>query len=246
MSGILFLSLHVVIYTPCILANAAAHVKLELTLRMYGTQCARAIYHAILIYSKHNHYHESTSIVCSLLFSSAAAIHLDGTVLESGRNGTDVVLLSVAYIQQAVIFPEDNGLLRRIAYVETRDGLDGHPKSSPSGSEDGRDRSGIWAVRRDSFTNIQTSSDSDIIQKRDQIKLAFGVDWEAVQWSELNNPFYSALAARLVLFTAPQNIPHDRETLAQFWRDHYNVHGSVEDFMSAVKYLEGKNGLLSL
>ena len=178
-----------------------------------------------------------------IFFSSAVAIHLDGSVLESGRNGTDVVLLSVAYIQQASIFADDSKLLRRIAYVETRDGLDGDLKSSPSGSEDGRDRGGIWAVRRDSFTNTQTSSDSDIVQKRDQIERAFSVDWEAVQWSELNKPFYSALAARLVLFTASQTIPHDRNITvqAQFWKDHYNVDGSVNDFIGIVKSLEGKN-----
>ena len=174
-----------------------------------------------------------------IFFSSTVAIRLDGSVLESGRNGTDVVLLSVAYIQQAAVFADDNKLLRRIAYVETRDGLD---RDLKSGSEDGRDRGGIWAVRRDSFTNTQTSSDSEIVQKRDQIERTFGVNWEAAQWSELNKPFYSALAARLVLFSASQNVPNDNDlmTQAQFWKYHYNVDGSVNDFVRITKHLEGK------
>ena len=123
-----------------------------------------------------------------LFTSFVAAIQLDDSVLESGRNGTDVVLLSVAYIEREVIFAEDNGLLRRIAYVETRDGF----SSLTSG-----DRGGIWAVGEELFTNTQTSNDSDVVRRREQIKIVFDVDWEAVQWSELNKPFYSALAARL-------------------------------------------------
>ena len=175
-----------------------------------------------------------------LLFSSAVAIHLDGTVLESGRNGTDVVLLSVAYIQQAVIFPEDNGLLRRIAHFETRDGsVDPNARNGGLTSGNG---GGIWAVGEELFTNTQTSGDSDVVRIREQIMPVLGVDWEAVQWSELNKPFYSALAARLVLFTAPQNIPNDTDLMAQavFWRDHYHANGSVRDFIIAMKHLEGK------
>ena len=170
------------------------------------------------------------------LFSVVTAIHLDVSVLESGRNGTDVVLLSVAYIQQAVIFPEDNGLLRRIAYVETRDGLDPNARNSSGNS------GGIWTVREELFTNTQTNSYSDVVRIREQIMLVLGVDWGAVQWNELNKPFYSALAARLVLFTAPQNIPNDTDLMAQavFWRDHYHANGSVKDFIIAMKHLQGK------
>ena len=38
--------------------------------------------------------------------------------------GTPVVLVTVARIQQARIFPDDERLLRRVAHAETRDGLD--------------------------------------------------------------------------------------------------------------------------
>ena len=169
------------------------------------------------------------------LFSSfVAAIQLDDSVLESGRNGSDVVLLSVAYIERAVIFAQDNGLLRRIAYVETRDGF----STLTSGN-----RGGIWAVGEEQFTNTQTSNDSDVVRKREQLMIVFNLDWEAVQWSDLNKPFYSALAARLVLFSASQSIPNDTDLMAQaqFWRDHYHAKGSVKDFIIAMKHLEGKN-----
>ena len=169
-------------------------------------------------------------VLAVLNFALAFAIQLDDSVLQGGRGGTDVVLLSVAYIQQAAIFPNDNGLLRRIAYVETRDGfLMDH--SSTSG--------GIWAVGEEAFTNTQTISDSDFVVKLRQINATFGVDWEAVQWSELNKPFYSALAARLVLFTASENIPSDTEVSdqAQFWKAHYNSEGSEEKFLRSVQII---------
>ena len=167
-------------------------------------------------------------VLAFLNFALALAIQLDDSVLQGGRGGTDVVLLSVAYMQQAAIFPNDNGLLRRIAYVETRDGfLMDH--NSTSG--------GIWAVRKEAFTNTQTISDSDFVVKRRHIYATFGVDWEAVQWSELNKPFYSALAARLVLFTAPRNIPSDTEDQAQFWKHHYNTEGSEEKFLRSVEII---------
>ena len=169
-------------------------------------------------------------VLAVLNFALALAIQLDDSVLQDGRGGTDVVLLSVAYIQQTAIFPDENGLLRRIAYVETRDGfLMDH--SSTSG--------GIWAVGEEAFTNTQTIRDFDFGVKLRQIMLVFGVDWEAVQWNELNKPFYSALAARLVLFTASGNIPSDTEVSdqAQFWKDHYSSEGSEEKFLRSVQII---------
>ena len=167
-------------------------------------------------------------VLAVLNLSLALAIQLDDSVLRGGRGGTDVVLLSVAYMQQAAIFPNDNGLLRRIAYVETRDGflMDHHSTNG-----------GIWAVGEEAFTKTQTISDSDFVVKRRHINATFGVDWEAVQWSELNKPFYSALAARLVLFTVSRNIPSDTEDQAQFWKHHYNTEGSVKKFLRSVQII---------
>ena len=43
-------------------------------------------------------------------------------ILEDGSNGTAAVLFAVARVWESSIFPNDNDLLRRIAYVETKDG----------------------------------------------------------------------------------------------------------------------------
>ena len=63
-------------------------------------------------------------LLATIILSRAGAVKVDDAVLEEGANGTAVVLLSIAHIQQAAIFPDDNEMLRRTAYVETRDGSD--------------------------------------------------------------------------------------------------------------------------
>ena len=181
------------------------------------------------------------SIMSGLVFTlflaclvSAVQLHVDDSVLESGRYGTDVVLLSIAYVQQAEIFTDNSKLLQRIAYVETQDGSD------RGAFNEGRN-GGIWAVREDTFTSTQSGTDPLLVRKREQIMVIFGINWEAVQWSELNKPLYSALAAQLVLFAAQDSIPSDSDEIAQaqFWKDNYNADGIVQDFIIASKYLEG-------
>ena len=152
-------------------------------------------------------------------------------MLENGRSGTDVVLLSIAYIHQVAIFQDDNNLLRRIAFVETKDGS----------YLDAFNQRNIWAVDEDTLLTTQVNK-TIFFQKHEEIKHLFGIEWKTVQWSELNKPLYSALAARLVLFIAPEDIPSSEAVpaQAQFWRDHYNGDGSVNDFMRAANKLEGK------
>ena len=74
-------------------------------------------------------------LVAAIVSFRVEAVEVDEAVLEEGANGTAVVLLSIAHIQQAAIFPDDNEMLRRIAYVETRDGSD--PDTYSEGNYDG-------------------------------------------------------------------------------------------------------------
>ena len=173
----------------------------------------------------------------AIVFSRVGAVEVNEAVLEEGANGTAVVLLSIAHIQQAAIFPDDNEMLRRIAYVETRDGSD--PDTYSEGNY-----GGIWAVREAAFENTKDTSNTLLALKHEQIVQQFGIDWGRVEFSELRKPFYSALAARLVLFAAPRAIPSNTDVAAQaqFWRENYNSAGSVDDFIGATNELQGKIG----
>ena len=179
------------------------------------------------------------SLVLTLFLASlpvpAQQIDVNDSVLESGRYGTDVVLLSVAYVQQAVLFPDHSKLLQRIAYVETRDGTDQEAFNEGTNG-------GIWAVKEDAFTSTQIGTGPLLVQMREQIMLTFGINWKAVQWNKLSIPLYSALAAQLVLFAGEGNIPSDTDIMAQglFWLQNYNADGILQDFINAAKRLEGK------
>ena len=169
-----------------------------------------------------------------IVFSRVGAIEVDEAVLEEGAKGTAVVLLSIAHIQQAAIFPDDNEMLRRIAYVETRDGSDSDTYSEGN-------YGGIWAVNEDAFENTKDTSNALLALKHEQIAQQFGIDWGRVEFSELRKPIYSALAARLVLFAAPRAIPSrtDVAAQAQFWRENYDFGRCSSDFIGATNKLQG-------
>ena len=161
-------------------------------------------------------------------------MEVNEAVLINGANGTAVVLLSIAHIQQAAIFSDDNEILRRIAYAETRDGSDLDTYSEGN-------YGGIWAVSEVAFENSKDTSMPLLALKHKQIIQQFGIDWLFVPMNELRKPFYSALAARLVLYAAPRAIPSDTdiEAQAQFWRENYNSAGSLDDFIGATNELQG-------
>ena len=154
---------------------------------------------------------------------------------QEGAAGSEATLLSVASIQQSGVFGDDNELLRRIAYTETRDGtLSSTYRSGYHG--------GIWAVDEAQFLRTKdTAQNTRLPAKFQQIQLHFGISWPSVQWRELRKPLYSALAARLVLYIAPLSIPpaDDLPTQAQFWVAHYNSDGDASSFVTTSSGLQG-------
>jgi hypothetical protein len=118
------------------------------------------------------------------------ALSVDRTV-EQGASGADVVL---ATIESSGVFNSDKRILRRIAYVETRDGA----ASPPNG--------GIWNASQEAFE--ETQQNSLLSQLKLQINVAFSTEltqsnvnsYESLQWEDLRQPLWSALAARLTLF----------------------------------------------
>lgn len=156
-----------------------------------------------------------------------------------GAYGTSVVTATVSRIQQSGIFSSDNELLRRIAYVETRDGTD------PETYRDDYD-GGIWAVNLDLLEATQnTTQYQGLINLHLDISANFFIQWSSVQWSDLRRPLYSALAARLYMYTVPP-IPMSSEIQSQaiYWRTHYNLLGNTSDFVALVNELEAQRGLL--
>ena len=152
---------------------------------------------------------------------------LDERILQHGSNGTAAVLLTVAYIEQSSVFADDNGMLRRIAYAETRDGTRAHQN--------------IWAVDQEALEQTQLSNHPTLNVKHNLIALELDIEWNTVELEDLQLPLYSAIAARLLLFLAPGRLPdsNDIEGQARFWKQYYNTNGSVSDFIGDAYELEG-------
>ncbi len=102
--------------------------------------------------------------------------------------GTDVVLACVRLIQNVDHFEDDQGLLRKIAFVETEDGESAFTYAP--------DRGGIWGVSKEAFeaTKFALSPVTSYV-----ILNLFQIDWSSVVWDDLRKPLHSALAARLHL-----------------------------------------------
>ena len=166
--------------------------------------------------------------------SSTVCAQLEESLLQERGTGAPVVLLSVVRIRQSGIFSDDNDLLPRIAYTETRDG---------TASDTYRDgyHGGIWAIDESAFLSTQnTAADPSLTGIFEYIQEEFGIYWPSATWSDLRKPFYSALAARLVLFTTHMTIPAktDVQGQANFWVRYYNPGGSNSNFTSAItRYL---------
>ena len=152
-----------------------------------------------------------------------------------GAAGSEATLLSIGSIQQSGVFGDDNELLRRIAYTETRDGtLTDTYRSGYHG--------GIWAVDEVQFLKTKNVTQyTRLPAKFQQIQIHFEINWLSVQWRELRKPLYSALAARLVIYIAPRSIPtaDDLPGQAQFWVTHYNRNGDASAFVTTSSGLEG-------
>ena len=149
--------------------------------------------------------------------------------------GTNVVSATVALIQRSGIFPCDNRIIRRLAYVESRDGED--PETFRSGYN-----GGIWQVDEEIFQetlNLVQAEEFKEIEER--IYRSFSIRWHSVEWAELHIPLYSALAASI--FFAHFSIPNSGDVIGQgrVWKDsayNINITDTVEGFVTLINDLE--------
>lgn len=106
--------------------------------------------------------------------------------------GSRVVEAVVGLIQQSSIFPSDNMLLRRVAYVESKDGTESFTYRS---GYDG----GIWQMDQTAFLGtMDVTSHPELRDKYNMIASRLGIEWTSVLWSDLRKPLFSGLAARLL------------------------------------------------
>ncbi len=188
------------------------------------------------------------SALCLLVCLGRCWVQGVDLTLTVGETGKAVVQAVVAKIEASEIFPTDNRLLRRIAYVESKDGT--LTKFSTCQNHNG----GIWQVHVDEAAFMR-SKDPMLLDLHSRIKDNFEdvgpIEWIDVAWCDLRKPFYSGLAARLLLhisstqeaFPAAGNISGQ----AAYWKKHFNGDdsGTVEEFVNTLEDLEAESMLLT-
>ena len=171
-----------------------------------------------------------------ILFLSAFQLSTQQGVdrtLEREATGADVVRAVSNRIQ--AVFGDDRQFLRRIAFVESKDGTDSNTYRSGY-------HGGIWQVDEIAFRSTKdTASHPGLIAKHQQILDTFGINWLNVEWSDLRIPLFSGLAARLFLLNIPDTIPCDISGQATYWKRYYNTFagaGTVGKFTQDVAALD--------
>ncbi len=185
-------------------------------------------------------------LILSIMFQLSVAQQRVDRTLQNGASGSDVVRAVTNKVQG--VFGDDQQFLRRIAFVESKDGTDSSTYRSGYNG-------GIWQVDDIAFRATQdTSSHPGLILQHEKIKAEFEIDWQSVQWSDLRAPLYSGLAARLFLLTIPEAIPCDIAEQAAYWKKYYNTAsgaGTKQKFIDDINSLttssdEGKKATNNL
>lgn len=146
---------------------------------------------------------------------------------------------AIADVEQ--VFPS-KGLLDKIIAVESQYGQ--HPHTYRPATREHREYTGGPAqVDYAGFKDTQNvAAHPGLRDKYKQIKDAFGIDWQQVQYKDLVDPKKSALAGRLLLSNDPNPIPDTLEEQAQYWKDAYNKSGkgTPEKFLQRWQELSAK------
>lgn len=172
-----------------------------------------------------------------LHFTEAVKQPVDQTT-DPGASGPNVVRAVISRLDAAGVFEESgnadltNVFMRNMAYVETRDGTD-----YPDGNRNG----GIWKLSRNKFQQTQRL-DSDFPGVFDAVRREFGIEWQSLDYGELEKPLYSGLAVRLYLTYIAGFIPPTARH-ATFWVDNFKeISVSIHEWLTAIEMLSETEG----
>ena len=150
-------------------------------------------------------------------------------VYEDKAYGTAVVDAVTRLVDSSSIFPHSKGLLRKIAWVESKFGRD---KNTFRTGDDGV---GIWQIDSIALQATKdTTSHPNLKEKHDAIKKQFKIEWNSVTTIDLHKPIYCGLAARLLLSNVKESIPKEDDKQAAYWKKYYNTKegkGTVHKFL---------------
>ena len=174
-------------------------------------------------------------------FAQAVRQPVDQTT-DPRASGSNVVRAVISRLDAAGVFEESgnadltNVFMRNMAYVETRDGT-AYPDDNRNG--------GIWKLSRNKFLQTQRL-DSDFPGVFDAIRTVFGIEWQNLDYGELEKPLYSGLAVRLYLTHIARFIPPTIRH-ASFWVNNFKeISVSIHEWLTAIEMLSETEGNINL
>ena len=177
-----------------------------------------------------------TSFLCLFQLSTQQGVDL---TRQRETTGAGVVRAVVNRVQVVFNNDSDMQILRRIAFVESRDGTNSDTYRPGY-------HGGIWQVDEDVFLDTQdTTSHPELVARHEQIMNQLQIDWPSVQWTDLRKPLYSGLAARLLLLSINSPIPCNVAGQARYWKMNYDTPagaGTEQGFIADVQELSTNEG----
>ena len=160
-----------------------------------------------------------------------------------GANGSDVVEAVISKLGLLENIGPDHRFMRRLAYVETRDGAV-------------ENEGGIWGVDDDKLGQIREALNDQTARGHTELNAATQditskceVDLESsLYMQQMSIPLYSGLTARLVLYlwnvSRREAIPLAGNVTGQahFWASQYHQGGDQQHFLKRVLSLESRSG----
>ena len=163
-------------------------------------------------------------------------------------NGSEVVEAVVQVLCSSEIFVPDHRFLRRIAFVETKDGTE--TMTSDSGCNK---RVGIWGITTTMLRSMQDQMRRKhyphLMTTNKKLCKRFGVNMTGYERLDLTNALVSGIAARFYLMYQSElndtitSLPRCVSKQAMFWVSHYrNGEGNTDRdrFEKRVLELEGR------
>ena len=182
---------------------------------------------------------------CSNRIGTCPSLLPEDWMNHDDANGSHVVEAVLKQLDKSRIFQQDHRFMRRIAYVETRDGREKvHENVTETGCHK---RVGIWGMTSSILQTIKNKTIlveyPDLNNVSRHICEAFGVNITGPEKLNLRHPLISGIAARFYLhyLTVLRNeeIPEDIAGQASFWASCYRTKANMIDFEKGVMELEG-------
>ena len=152
--------------------------------------------------------------------------------LEPQAAGDAVVKATADKIVDSGIFGDDHDFLRRLAKVESDNGVDGTVQG------------GIWRIKEGIFKDVDIfiKSQTETPTLQCQFYDAFCFTWsdDVRGYGAMDVPLYSALTVMVYLKSIEQTIPKDIQRQAdQLWTKFLNRNGDEQEFISCSRSIRG-------